>query len=530
MNKANTTLHQVESTASSSYSAHYHMTREPFGTTIEDDLYYSEPSRKQKLDILLHLTQYGNELVLIAGPTGSGKTTLLQQYIVKALDAWVVARIDAQGGIDERKLLQQLFRQMGMDFHGATHSELFERMQHHFDALQHSARQAVLLIDNAEQLPVTALKRVLEMAALTSADNKPLLRVILFGTQKLDGNFEDPLLDPQPEVVRRNVDLLPFSADQNTHYILHRLSAANFNADNPFTDVALQKIHKQSKGWPGEINQLAHNLLIETLPTDGDMLGNLPGFNKKRALAALAGVAILGAILFFQNEINTWFTSKPDDNIVALNTKPVPAANIQVTKTSAKISDSALEPGNLTKPEISSQNITADNIADSTTPESTESIMTDAPEPIVAQTDTTPTQPPETVADIPVTEKQSAPPQQPAPSVTVLTPATETSPIPNDLPGFRHAWILEQNPRHYTLQMVAGKNIKTLRGFIQEFPPTEPLAIYISTRKGKPWFGLIQHVYPSKQAAIDAREKLPAALRKQNPWVRRFADLQKGLK
>ncbi len=306
MSHSTTKLYKTNSTASSSYVVHYDMTREPFADAIEDDLFYAEPGRQQKLDILLHLTQYGNELVLVAGPPGSGKTTLLQQYSLKALDTWIVARIDARGGIDERKLLQQLFHQMNMDFQGATHSELFERMQHHFDTLQHRALQAVLLIDNAEQLPVTALKHVLEMVMLTNADNKPLLRVILFGTRELDEHFHDPLLGSHTHIVRHNIDLLPFAQTHTTHYVLHRLSAANFAGGKPFTEAVLQKIHKQSVGWPGEINRLAHNVFIESLPTTGIAQGNVSNLNKVRAATTLTGIVLLATLLFFQDEFNAW--------------------------------------------------------------------------------------------------------------------------------------------------------------------------------------------------------------------------------
>ena len=120
------------------YAAYYGMAREPFGSTIEDELFYAEPTRKQRLDILLHLAQYGNELMLVTGPEGSGKTTLLQQFQNKALDSWSIAHIDAKEGMDERKLVQQLYHQMGMKFHGATHTELLENMGRHFNSLQHS--------------------------------------------------------------------------------------------------------------------------------------------------------------------------------------------------------------------------------------------------------------------------------------------------------------------------------------------------------------------------------------------------------
>lgn len=518
----NNTLHEVKNTAPSSYVVQYHMTREPFSDTIENDLFYAEPGRQQKLDILLHLTQYGNELVIVTGPTGSGKSTLLQQYLSKALDSWYVAHIDAQSGIDERKLLQQLFHQMNMDFHGATHSELFERMQHHFDALQHSARQAVLLIDNAEHLPVTALKRVLEMAALTSTDNKPLLRVILFGSIKLIENLDDPLLEKYDSIVRRSVELLPFEQEHTAHYILHRLSAANFSADKPFTDSALHKIHKQSNGWPGRINKLAHNLLIETLPTPGLNLGSSPRMNRLRLGATLVVLLLIGSLLLFQDEFNTWLKPEATRNV----TLPAPIPPLEDEQTGI--------------PASATMALSPEQTVDTS---SAEPFQPDVAAEVYADAEVSPT---ETVPS--VTEEKTAPAEQPATALTETNttsvplpalvaeepaqpPAVGTKPtlIPDDLPGFRAEWIRAQNPEHYTLQLVAGNNLKTLRSFISQHTLAEPLAIYRTTRKGKPWFGLIQQSYPSKQAAITARKQLPAPLRKQQPWVRKFTDLQKDL-
>jgi len=515
-----TTLYETNSTASSSYVAHYHMTREPFANAIERDLFYAEPGRQQKLDILLHLTQYGNELVLVAGPPGSGKTTLLQQYLSKALDTWIVARIDARGGIDERKLLQQLFHQMNMGFQGATHSELFERMQHHFAALQHNALQAVLLIDDAEQLTVTALKRVLEMVALVSAEKKPLLRVILFGTRELDEHFHDPLLGPRAHIARCNIDLLPFSQTHTTHYILHRLSAANFSADKPFTDAVLQKIYKQSIGWPGEINRLAHNVLIESLPTTGISQGNISNVNKVRTVAVLTGIVLFATLLFFQDEFNAWFTRKP----AATTGQPDPVSQPAIVPTT-KLDETRME-GVMHKPESTSQKVVKKNTGTDIdivpAPENTESAI---PDTTILSANSMVTVLPKPAANTRVVE--TGPIKHL--TDTIVAPATDASPIPADLPGFRNAWILKQNPEHYTLQMVAGNNINTLRSFIRQYPLDEPLAVYHTTRKGKVWFGLIQHSYPNKQAALEARRQLPAVLRQQNPWLRQFSALQKDL-
>ena len=85
---------------------------------------------------------------------------------------------------------------------------------------------------------------------ISNAEKKPLLRVILFGTDKLNENFSDPLLDYHADIVRRTLELGPFDREQTAHYILHRLSAAQFAANEPFTDAALHKLHRQAAGWP----------------------------------------------------------------------------------------------------------------------------------------------------------------------------------------------------------------------------------------------------------------------------------------
>jgi DamX protein len=54
--------------------------------------------------------------------------------------------------------------------------------------------------------------------------------------------------------------------------------------------------------------------------------------------------------------------------------------------------------------------------------------------------------------------------------------------------------------------------------------------VYQSTRKGKPWYGLIHGIYPNKQQAIDAGSRLRKTLRRQKPWVRNLAPLQKELR
>lgn len=533
------------STSIHSYILVYGMSREPFGDEIEDDLFYAEPTRQQKLDILLHLAQYGNELMLVTGPDDSGKTTLLQQFKSHALDTWKVARIEAKNGIDERKLVQQLFHQMNLEFQGATHPELLEHLEHHFDSLQHSARQAVMLIDDAEHLPVTALNSILALSGLTSKDNKPLLRIILFGTDKLNENFLDPLLNQHNNIVRRNIELPAFDNEQTAHYILHRLSAADFSDGKPFTDSAMHKIHKQSKGWPGEINRLCHNLLVESAPTAALSTANkkTSAFNVPRAIAAAFGIAVISALLIFQDDFNHWLsgdsditTDKNTDislqlpaqtdlpaknpteiSTIESNTAETSTADIEITETptdtSTEITKTTVTPESTDDSIAKTQALPADKASAALT-------KVDASKQPADKTKSDPVAKDNTTANLDTSTVMTEP----------IIAAAPSNALPADLPGQRADWILKQNPEHYTLQLVAGNNIKTLRAFIQRHSPSEPLALYQSSRKNQPWFGLIHGTYSSKQKAFTARDRMSKSLRGQKPWVRKLGPLQDELR
>jgi DamX protein len=502
------------------YIAYYGMTRDPFTPIIEDDLFYSEPTRKQRLNILLHLTQYGNELMLVTGPSGSGKSTLLWQFRHKMLDTWSVACIKARNGIDDRKLLQQLYHQLGMEFHGATHSELLEQLQHHFDALQRNARQAVMLVDDADRLPVTALRQILEMAALSNADHKPLLRIILLGSTTLENKLNDPLLGHHANLPRRNLELPPFDEEHSTHYILHRLTTAHFVASEPFTDDTLHKLYKQSGGWPGRLNNLAHKLLMDSLPVSPqetlDQLDTRGSFHPVRALVALSVTLIIGALLVFQGDINAWLNPQPA--IETADTRAtLPATTEQPTTAGAIPQPTIPDEPTPTPP------------APSATPTDTLPAIPPANRPILASTvPITPTLPAQlTDSDTSTAEParivlpEDATPTPPATTNDTPPPSAVTQPIDgHGLPELQDDWLLQQDSTHYTLQLIAGTRLNTLRRFIRQHRLTDKLALYHTTRKDQPWFGLTYGIYPDKQQAIKARARLPHSLRRSPPWIR----------
>lgn len=112
-----------------------------------------------------------------------------------------------------------------------------------------------------------------------------------------------------------------------------------------------------------------------------------------------------------------------------------------------------------------------------------------------------------------------------------LLPAQETTvaaaaPLPG--PDADEAWILRQDPEHYTIQVIALSAVEKLDDFIAENPDWAPFAVYRQVRYEKPLWVLVQGVYEDVETARSARDQFPAGIQKRDDlWIRKFGMVQR---
>jgi hypothetical protein len=89
------------------------------------------------------------------------------------------------------------------------------------------------------------------------------------------------------------------------------------------------------------------------------------------------------------------------------------------------------------------------------------------------------------------------------------------------------AWILSQNPNHYTIQVIGLSTTEKLEALIDGHDNLAPFAIYVVQRSSSPVQVLIQGSYADVDAARSARDNFP---REINPpdqvWIRQFGKIQ----
>lgn len=150
------------------------------------------------------------------------------------------------------------------------------------------------------------------------------------------------------------------------------------------------------------------------------------------------------------------------------------------------------------------------------TPAREDSAPRDVP-PARAETDTTTAEP-----------GASAPPPAQAATQTPI-PADGTPARSSALQG--PDWLRSKSRSRFTIQIAAGHDLSALQSL------GESLAIgdtevgwYRSERGGRDWYGLVIGDYPNMASAVSAESRLPAEVRRDGPWIRRFGAVQDAMK
>lgn len=88
-------------------------------------------------------------------------------------------------------------------------------------------------------------------------------------------------------------------------------------------------------------------------------------------------------------------------------------------------------------------------------------------------------------------------------------------------------WVVQQNPRYYTLQIASSRDVEKIRSYFEEFSLNGKAGYYKSVRDGEDWYNLVYGSYSSVDEANAAIAQLPEEVRRWSPWVRKFIGVQK---
>jgi septal ring-binding cell division protein DamX/type II secretory pathway predicted ATPase ExeA len=275
------------------YLAQLNLQHPPFADTSDEAFFYADPERSKYLDMLQHLLQYSDEILVLSGEAGSGKSLLLEKLAARADEQWLVCHIVCSEPTGGDSLFAQIAACLNLQAEGdaagmldALCNQLNELQQHHFP---------VLLIDDAQNLSDDALEMTLHLAGLDGANGK-LLHLVMAGDRVLNERLGDKRYSSLPPPHRLELDGL--GEAHSAAYLMRRLQAAGHEGDSPFSVAELKQLHKESNGIPGQLNVVANKLL-------NSKYGKRPlSMGVRRILqGGLAAMALIGTVLGLQDRI-----------------------------------------------------------------------------------------------------------------------------------------------------------------------------------------------------------------------------------
>ncbi|AIZ35153.1 AAA family ATPase [Pseudomonas sp. K1(2024)] len=536
-----TSLHADEA-----FLDHYQLSHDPFAPRVPGFKFFPA-QRKPVLGQLHHLARYSHLMLVVTGPHGSGKT-LLRQALVASTNKQSVQSVvvSARGASDAAGVLGQVAQALGVA-QPQVQAILSQVVQ-----LALTGQEVYLLVDDAEQLEESALQALLELAAGV-AEGRP--HVFLFGEPSLIAGLDELSAEEERFHI---IELAPYSEEETREYLEQRLEGAGRGLDL-FSAEQIADIHENSDGWPGNINQVARDTLIEAMiATRSTEKRPSMGFKMPKkhvlALSAVVVVAVAAAVLM------------PKKSDKAPAEAPAAQAQLPLGQGQSGNGGPTVEFSGSSQPMPlplvgQSQPVMREPLAQAAGmgdgeeggPAGNTALQPSAPSAAVPPTVTT-TAPPQGVAAGPAptpAQPVVSAPSQPAaaaqkPAATqpakTATPASKPAAAPTQVATAKPAakavekstggagnssWYSGQKAGNYVVQVFGTSNESAAQSFVRE--QGGEYRYFKKNLQGKPLYVVTYGNFASRDAAAAAIKNLPAKVQAGKPWPRTVGSVQQEL-
>jgi len=243
------------------FEAFYKLSTNPFRLTPDPKFCFRHPSHNQAYAYLQYALRLGEGFILVTGRPGIGKTTLAEVFLTEIKHSEVVAARVASANVEAADLLRVVAYSYGIDVAGLDKATILLYLEQFFIQQTRSGKRVLLIIDEAQGLPHTALEELRLLADLQK-DSNPLLQLFLVGQEKLRDLMREPEMEQFQQRVIGACHLEPLGLTETRSYIGHRLRKAGWKGDPELTGAAVLSLYQYSKGVPRHVNKICTRLLL----------------------------------------------------------------------------------------------------------------------------------------------------------------------------------------------------------------------------------------------------------------------------
>lgn len=251
------------------YEEYFGFTEKPFSLTPDPKYLFKSESHANAFDLLQYAVRRREGFVVVTGDIGTGKTTLCRA-LLEEIDRNTFTALVLNPFLSEDDLLKLILQDFGVvsreemkrgRLTGVSKQELIETLYDFLLGLLPLRASAVLIIDEAQNLPLPVLEQIRILSNLET-DKEKLLQIVLVGQLDLQPLLRSPKMRQLDQRVSIRYQLKPLTRSEAAAYVTHRLTIAGGSNAVHFHPKALAVVHRYSGGIPRLVNLLCDRALL----------------------------------------------------------------------------------------------------------------------------------------------------------------------------------------------------------------------------------------------------------------------------
>ena len=470
---------------------------DPFKLRSKPAGYFSGAGRGVLLQGLSECIRRGNSASIVIGPLGSGKSVLSHELQRHFPDEATVLVVQAGLFMNQAQFLDAVLGQVPVGASSPAVADIVTDLVRYAER-QIAPQRLILVIDDAHELA----KEVFDLIAQMMAQLRPnSFHVCFLGERQLLG-----ILDRTINLAGvRQFEFEPFTTEDLSNYVQHKLVAAGYKGELPVSAAKLSRIDVQAGGIPGAMTDALADLIEEEVASGTPLpsLGAALRLSSRYWLAAGCLTVVVLLVWLFGDQ------SAPGAGDLRMSDATDTGASSRQQLTVS------FRP--LSAPAIAAE----DGVGQSAeSPASAPALAAVAPAPSV------------TTGAQGVNANRTGPPANPigpppeAAERDLESLIAELSEASSDMPSA----TLRLAPEEFTIQLIGSRSEQGVIDFLEgaELPFASG---YFETRyQGGPWFVAVTGGFSSRDAANASLASLSPAIRELQPWARPASQLPSLIK
>lgn len=493
------------------------------------------PELTHRIELILHLLEYSNKLVIVKGEPDSGKTTFFEELIRQEESNLIIRNLMLSTTTRLNDIFKAIIEgESSDDLQTTEYSQ--EDLNQWLARSQNKQKIPVLLIDDADLFDDILINNFFDI--LNISNENSILHVCLFCEPSFLDRLEESGINKDDSESLHIIEMPSLNEKQTEQYIRNNYPTDNSTELDLFNDKMIKQIHRISHGFPGRINALCEQYLddpakqsevIEKKPSSKIMLKEILLKNKLMMSVVMfllilsVGIATLLQETDEEDGRQTIKLELPklaedetkEDGIVEIEVpQKIEPEPVTIEESSppviAEIADDLNNKKEVLVYNFQGQLVAKESDLEVINIEELETVEEEIIEETVPFSEST-----SNVEIIPEPEPIVIPEPEPV-KVVESKPAARSEPTVKDT-----KWLTKQDPKKYVLQLIGAYEQETIDDYLKAFKDSETKIIpFTAKNKGKQWHVLIYGLYGGRDEAAAAIDTLPTKAKLMAPWPR----------